>query len=99
MTSTGAGGSGKMRSAMKTAANVADDFHVGVYFVGFAAHSEPSLVPDTLATALGTQGQSGLALTEAMADDLRDKKVFLLRRSCALKTERAVRYCNGKPDP
>jgi predicted ATPase/DNA-binding SARP family transcriptional activator len=53
VTLTGAGGIGKTRLALRTAHELADAFADGVYFVDLSHLTDPDLVPDAIASALG----------------------------------------------
>src|SRR5262249_51682311 len=55
VTLTGAGGTGKTRFALQIAADLADRFRDGVFFVTLAPIGDPGLVPSTIARALGIQ--------------------------------------------
>ncbi len=59
LTLTGAGGSGKTRLALQLAAEVADDFPDGAFWVPLAAVSEAELVLPTVAGTIGAK--DGLA--------------------------------------
>ena len=61
LTLTGAGGSGKTRLALQAAAELADDFHDGAYFVPLAALAEAAAVPGAIAQALGLSPDEDLA--------------------------------------
>jgi predicted ATPase len=50
---TGAGGSGKTRLALQVATDLLDEFRQGVWWVDLAALSDPLLVPQAVASALG----------------------------------------------
>jgi predicted ATPase/class 3 adenylate cyclase len=67
LTLTGPGGTGKTRLAIQTAANLADDFPHGVYFVALAAIEVPSLVVPAVANALGISAAAGQSLTAYLA--------------------------------
>ena len=68
VTVTGAGGSGKTRLALQVAAELADDFGDGVFFVPLAPVQDAALVPPTIAQATGVRG----------LDDLRELEVLVL---------------------
>jgi predicted ATPase len=70
VTLTGAGGSGKTRLALQTAAEVVDDHPDGVWFVSLAAVSDPALVEPTINHVLGAR--------EALTEHLRGKRLLLL---------------------
>jgi predicted ATPase len=56
VTLTGAGGSGKTRLALQAAAELAEDFPDGVWFVSLQSLDRPELVPLAVSTALGIEG-------------------------------------------
>jgi len=70
LTLTGAGGSGKTRLALHAAAELADDFADGVWFVALAPLTDPSLVAPTIARAVGAEID--------LAAHLRDKNLLLV---------------------
>ena len=56
LTLTGPGGTGKTRLAVQAAAEAAESFPDGVYWVGLAAIRDPALVPSEIAQAVGATG-------------------------------------------
>ena len=70
LTLTGAGGSGKTRLALQAAAEVADDYPQGVWWVPLAPVREPDEVVTTAARALGTGG--------SLEDAVGDRRLLLL---------------------
>jgi predicted ATPase/class 3 adenylate cyclase len=68
VTVTGAGGSGKTRLALQVAAELADEFRDGVFFVPLAPIQEAALVAPTIAQATGVRG----------LDDLRELEVLVV---------------------
>jgi predicted ATPase len=70
LTLTGPGGSGKTRLALQLAAEVADEYRDGVWWVALAAISDPSLVLPTIAQALGAGGD--------LAEFLAGRQILLL---------------------
>jgi predicted ATPase/class 3 adenylate cyclase len=60
VTVTGAGGSGKTRLALQVAAELADEFGDGVFFVPLAPVQDPALVAPTIAQAAGVRGLDDL---------------------------------------
>ena len=72
LTLTGAGGSGKTRLAVQAAAELADDFPDGVFFVALAPLLEAAAVPGAVAQALG------LAPDEDLAPRLAEARLLLV---------------------
>ena len=68
ITVTGAGGSGKTRLALQVAAELADEFRDGVFFVPLAPIQDAALVAPTIAQAIGVRG----------LDDLRELEVLVV---------------------
>jgi predicted ATPase/class 3 adenylate cyclase len=70
LTLTGPGGSGKTRLALQTAAEAADDFPAGVWWVPLSTLRDPSLVCDSIAQVLGSKN--------GIADHIADKELLLV---------------------
>ncbi len=70
LTLTGAGGSGKTRLALQVAAELAEDFDDGVFWVPLEAVADPALVPMTMGRILG-------AVTD-VAEHVNEKRMLLL---------------------
>lgn len=75
VTLTGAGGVGKTRLASKIAAQLANDFADGVYFVGLAAARDIEAVGAAIMGALGLEGGPG---REVIANFLSPRQVLLV---------------------
>ncbi len=82
LTLTGAGGVGKTRLALQVAAQVFEVFKDGVWLVQLASVSDPSLVPQTVASALGVREQAGRPLQATLVDHLQAKHALLLVDNC-----------------
>jgi predicted ATPase/DNA-binding winged helix-turn-helix (wHTH) protein len=82
LTLTGSGGSGKTRLALELAANVLDRFEDGVWVVDLAALSDPSLLPQTVATVLDVRERPDRPLREALADYLRNRQMLVILDNC-----------------
>ena len=100
LTLTGSGGCGKTRLALQVAADLVGDFKDGVWFVELASLSDPVLVPQKVASALGISEQSGLPISDALSDYLRQKQIILvldncehLIDACASLAENLLRAC------
>ncbi len=66
VTVTGAGGSGKTRLALQVAAELADEFRDGVFFVPLAPIQDAALVAPTIAQATGVRGLDDLGEVEVL---------------------------------
>jgi class 3 adenylate cyclase len=82
ITITGPGGTGKTRLALQTAADLLDAFPAGVWLVELAQLSNPALVPQAVASALGMRESPGLSLQSILTDFLREKKLLLILDNC-----------------
>ncbi len=78
VTLTGPGGVGKTRLGLQVAAELADRFADGVFFVNLAPVSDPALVVSTLAQTLGIREVAGQPLLERLKEYLQQKRVLLL---------------------
>ncbi len=78
LTLTGTGGTGKTRLALRVAAQVADGFRDGVYFVDLAALPDPALVAKAIARALGVFENTGEALPETLKRAVAQREMLLL---------------------
>jgi len=82
LTLTGAGGSGKTRLAVETAAGVAADYPDGVWLVELGALTDPALVPHTVAAAVGVHEEAGIPLLDTLTAALRQSRLLLLLDNC-----------------
>jgi predicted ATPase len=71
LTLTGAGGSGKTRLALQSAAEAEPDFAGGVYVIALGSVTEPGAVAREIAHAFGLRQTKGQPLIEALQDHLR----------------------------
>lgn len=102
LTLTGAGGSGKSRLALEVVRQVASEFPHGVGWVELAALSNPDLVPQQVAAALGLREEGGRSRIEALLEWLRDRSLLLvldncehLVDACATLADTLLRGCPG----
>ncbi|HEY6286396.1 MAG TPA: NB-ARC domain-containing protein, partial [Ktedonobacteraceae bacterium] len=82
LTLTGSGGSGKTRLALQVATDLLEEFEHGDWWVELAALSDPLLVPQVVASALGIPERVDCTLTEALSDALRPKHLLLVLDNC-----------------
>ncbi len=82
VTLVGPGGIGKTRLATETAALVLGEYRDGVWLVELAALTDPSLVDETVASALGVGEQGERPIVENVVDWLRPKRLLLVLDNC-----------------
>jgi predicted ATPase/Tfp pilus assembly protein PilF len=78
LTLSGPGGVGKTRLALQAAADLADEFEHGAFWVPLASISDPALVLATIAHTLGIEEGSGAARRDALRTALRDREILLI---------------------
>jgi len=82
LTLIGAGGTGKTRLALQAAADLIEGFKDGVWLVELASLSEPELVAQTAAEAIGVREEAGRPILKTLCDWLKDKDLLLLVDNC-----------------
>ena len=82
VTLTGPGGTGKTRLALQVAAELLELFPDGVWLVEFASLSDPTLVAQTVAAALGVRESAGRPILNLLTDYLRSKELLLILDNC-----------------
>lgn len=100
VTLTGTGGVGKTRLSISVAEAAEGRFEDGVWFVELAAITDPALVTQTVAEALGIREQSDCAPRQVLQQALRHRDLLLvldncehLLDSCALLTHNLLEHC------
>ncbi len=100
LTLTGTGGSGKTRLALQVGSDLLESFEGGVWLVELASLSDPDLVPQTAASALGVREQAGRSILATLIDSLRPKHLLLvldncehLLSACATLSDTLLRAC------
>ena len=91
VTLTGTGGCGKTRLALEVGSDLLDEYPDGVWFVELAAVSDPTLVPQTVASVLGAQEERGRSVTETLADRLKARQLLLILDNCEHLIEACAR--------
>ena len=82
LTLTGAGGSGKSRLALQVAADLLAEYPDGIWLVELAPVSDPDMVTQLTAKALGVREQPRRPLLETLVDRLRSKRLLLVLDNC-----------------
>ncbi len=78
LTLVGPPGTGKTRLALQIGWELADNFRDGAYFVSLAPISDPALVTNTIAAAIGVTQAPGQPLSETLKQVLRQSKMLLI---------------------
>ena len=102
LTLTGVGGGGKTRLALALAGELARAYPHGVWFVDLAPLTDPALLPQDVAAALGIELTGQQAPAAALAGSLRSRHALLLLDNCehllpacAELVEALLRACPG----
>lgn len=82
VTLTGSGGTGKTRLSLQAAADLLDQFADGVWFVDLAPLADPSLVPQTILSALEASEPQDKSITQALIERVRGKKLLIVLDNC-----------------
>jgi predicted ATPase/DNA-binding NarL/FixJ family response regulator len=94
LTLTGTPGVGKTRLALEVAAELVEQFPDGVRLVELAPLTDPDLVPQAVAAALGLREQPGRTVPDTLTDALRFLRMLLVLDNC----EHLVDACAGLAD-
>jgi predicted ATPase/class 3 adenylate cyclase len=78
VTLTGPGGTGKTRLSLQVAADAADDFPDGIFFVALETVRDPILVPSRLAAAVGIAEPARRTAAEVLEEWLAGKRVLFV---------------------
>lgn len=82
LTLAGTGGVGKTRLALQLAANVAEDFADGVWFVDLSSLRDGAVVATVVAAAMGIREESGTAVAQTLVRSFKEKRALLLLDNC-----------------
>jgi len=95
LTLTGPGGSGKTRLALQLASDVIAEHVDGVWLIELDPVTDPLVVPQVMAMALGLKEQAGRALADTLADHLREQHALLVLDNCEHVVESAAELTSG----
>lgn len=102
VTLTGPGGSGKTRLAAEVGAVLADRYRDGVWLVDLAPLTDPSLLPQAVAAALGVPEDPVRPLVETIVDSLRGEELLLILDNCEHLVEESANlaetFLSAAPD-
>ena len=82
VTVTGAGGSGKTRLALQAAAEMVDIEPDGVWFADLSTLSDPSLVPDVVASALEVEVKRSRSVLDTVLEAAAERNLLLVLDNC-----------------
>ena len=82
VTLTGPGGTGKTRLALQAAAEAADGFPDGVYWIPLAPLRDASLLDTTFAQSLEVSEQPGIAVADSIVGAFAGKRALLVVDNC-----------------
>lgn len=82
VTLTGVGGVGKTRLALRLAEELQRAIPDGAWFTEFGAVHQPELLAETVAAALGMQGQTHGLRTPSLSEYLADRELLLVLDNC-----------------
>ncbi len=95
LTLTGSGGAGKTRLSLQVAADLVEGEGDGVWLAEFAPLSDPGLVPQTVAQALGVREEPGRPITQTLVDFLKPKSLLLVLDNCEHVLDAAAQLCDA----
>ena len=82
LTLTGSGGCGKTRLGLQVVSDILEEFPDGVWVVELAALSDPTLVPQEVASALGVREVPDSPLQDTLSNYLQSKGLLLMLDNC-----------------
>jgi predicted ATPase/DNA-binding SARP family transcriptional activator/DNA-binding CsgD family transcriptional regulator len=82
LTLTGVGGCGKTRLALEVAKDLVGVYPDGVWLVELAPLSDPALVPQAVAAALGVREQPGRSIMATLTNHLESRQLLLVLDNC-----------------
>ncbi len=82
VTLTGPGGCGKTRLALQIASDLRSAYEHGVWLVEFAPLSDPALITQAVAAALGVREYPGVELSQTVFDYLSSRHILLVFDNC-----------------
>ena len=91
-TLVGPGGTGKTRLSLEIGADLLNAFPDGVWFIELAPLTDPALVPQGAATALGLREEPERPLMETLSSYLRPKAALLILDNCEHLVEASARF-------
>jgi predicted ATPase/class 3 adenylate cyclase len=95
VTLVGPGGTGKTRLSLQVAADLLNQFPYGVWFIELAPLTDPSLIPQTILSAIGIADQPGMTPLELLLDYFQDKKALIVLDNCEHLLDASAQMANS----
>jgi predicted ATPase/class 3 adenylate cyclase len=92
VTLTGSGGTGKTRLSLQVATEILDRFKDGVWLIELAPITDPDLVSNSVASALGVYEEPGRPLIATLLDWFRDRELLLILDNCEHLLDACARF-------
>src|SRR5437764_276630 len=93
VTLVGAGGCGKTRLALHAAAESADAYAEGVWWVELASIAHADLVPTAVANVFGLREEQGKALAETLSEQLGGRQMLVVLDNCEHLLDECAALC------
>jgi predicted ATPase/class 3 adenylate cyclase len=93
VTLTGSGGVGKTRLSIQVASELVGEYPNGVWLVELAPVTDPSLVTQTICTALNVTLQGNTPALNVLTDYLKQKKILLVVDNCEHLIDACAQLC------
>lgn len=94
LTLTGPGGAGKTRLALELASRLIGEEVDGVWLIELDPLSDPTLVPQAVASGLGLKEQPGRRMVNTLIDHARDRQLILVIDNCEHLVEPTARLAD-----
>jgi predicted ATPase/DNA-binding SARP family transcriptional activator/tetratricopeptide (TPR) repeat protein len=95
ITLTGSGGMGKTRLAIQVTAEVLDLFPDGIWLLDLAPLTDPSVVPNTLASLLGVRESGEIVVTELLINFFRSRTALIIFDNCEHLIDASAQLINS----
>jgi predicted ATPase/DNA-binding XRE family transcriptional regulator len=94
LTLTGTGGCGKTRLALKLGEQMVDEYPDGVWLVELAPLTDPSLIPQVIASAIAVRETAGRDLTSVVVAALRARRLLLILDNCEHLIDQCAKFAD-----
>jgi len=95
VTLVGPGGFGKTRLALEVAGESLPGLEDGTWLVQLGSLTDPSLVAQTVASAVGAREQAGRTIIETLSDYLHSKRLLLVLDNCEHLVEACAEFATA----